>query len=337
MNKPLKILVIRNDHIGDLLYSTCVFREIKKYLSDSKVTVIASKLNRPLIEKNNYVDEIIELEMPSKDFSSVSKYYNLSKKLKKRKFDIGIDLRGSQMNAFLLWFSSIKTRIGKTDAYRSKLKQKLISLFFNNPIFTGHFETKEHLAMENLGIINQGLSIKSKNITPEVFFDKEDEKEIDNLLKKSKIKKYICLLPFAGLKEKQWPFENLRKLVKWLDKTNHKILILGTKKDEERIKKLTHRIKNFRIITNMDLRKEAILFKKSSLVIGHDGGPSYIASAIGANLILLIPETINGFPLIKSNPIGEGKIRVLTANKTDMGSITIEKVKGTIKEILKIK
>jgi len=57
--KIKKILIIRNDKIGDLITTTSVFREIKKKIPKSEITVIVSKENKQVIEKNKYVDKLI--------------------------------------------------------------------------------------------------------------------------------------------------------------------------------------------------------------------------------------------------------------------------------------
>ena len=55
---PKKILVIRNDHIGDLILSSCVFRELRIAFPKERICVVASNSNNAIIEKNEQIDEI---------------------------------------------------------------------------------------------------------------------------------------------------------------------------------------------------------------------------------------------------------------------------------------
>ena len=57
-----KILVIRNDHIGDLVLSTPVYREIKKKYPKSKLYVAIRPDSGNVLENNPYVDKIIYLD-----------------------------------------------------------------------------------------------------------------------------------------------------------------------------------------------------------------------------------------------------------------------------------
>src|SRR3989344_7557201 len=105
-NKEISsILIIKNDKIGDMVLSTSVFRELKKSFSNAEITVISFQSNAPLIKKNPHINKIIIQDYPPKGISGIINYYKLSKKLKKQKFDLGIDLRGSFFN--ILFFLAL--------------------------------------------------------------------------------------------------------------------------------------------------------------------------------------------------------------------------------------
>ncbi|KKQ18439.1 MAG: hypothetical protein US31_C0004G0001, partial [Berkelbacteria bacterium GW2011_GWA1_36_9] len=91
---PKKILVIRNDRIGDMANSTNVFPALKENFPNAKITAIASKANRALIEKNKKIDKIITLDFAPRTFKDIINFLKTSLKIRKEKFDIGIDLRG---------------------------------------------------------------------------------------------------------------------------------------------------------------------------------------------------------------------------------------------------
>ena len=137
-----KILVIKNDNIGDLVLSTCVFRGLKKTYPNSEITAVVSKTNRQIIEKNPYVTNILELPMPKKKINTFFNYYKIYKKIKGEKFDIGIDLRGSTLNGFLLWKSGIKKRISYIDNH------PISKIFLTNPVKLNSFLTPKHITKE---------------------------------------------------------------------------------------------------------------------------------------------------------------------------------------------
>jgi len=335
MKEIRKILIIRNDHIGDFVLSTAVFRELRKKYPKSKIVLITSKINIPLIEKNDNINEIWELEIPQYNLSTILKYIKTSLKIRKEKFDVGIDLRGSILNTiFLLWLSGIKNRISRTDAH------PIISIFLTNPI---SLNKKDHIIKQNAQIIEKGLNINFENWNPEIKIDKEDIFSVNNFIKKNKLKKYICIYPIVNLKYKQWSLNNFERLIKWLRKYNLKILLFGTKKDEKMINHLKKYNKNCLSIINFNLRQMPLLFKKSSLVIAQDGGPMHIAGASNSRLIALIPNfsdiTYKIDPLGKNTVIirDSDRIKVFTkrnVKKDSLNKISFEKVKWAIEKIL---
>jgi ADP-heptose:LPS heptosyltransferase len=319
-----KILLIRNDHIGDLVLSTAVFRELKKNLPEYKITLIANKVNKSLIEKNHYIDEIWELDIAEYTLKSIWNYFKMARKIKKENFEIGIDLRGSILNSILLlWLPRIKKRISRIDAH------PIIKPFLTSPI---KINKNSHVTEDNLKIINKGLNLHAKDKKLEIITDKKDVKEVKEFLTKNKIKKYICCCPLTGLPEKQWSLKNWKKLIKELEKYNKKILIFGIHKEKKFLENIAKENKNCILVLNYDLRKTSLIFKNSDLIITQDGGPMHIAWVIGAKLIELHNLFLYG--MNKVIPLGKNSHVIYTKNK-EMNSIAFEEVKKKIKEILK--
>jgi len=316
-----KILIIRNDHIGDLVLSTAVFRELKKSFPNSKITIIVNKLNRPLIEKNYHIDKIIELNMADYTLKSIREYFEMSRKIRKMKFDVGIDLRGGIMNGFfLLWLSGIKKRISRIDAH------PMIRFFLTDPIKI-HLES--HVTEDNINIINKGLELYSNNKRLEIITDEEDEKFVKEFIKKNKLKNYVCFYPCARLIEKQWPLKKWKEIIKDFDK-KYQILLMGIEDEKNILGKLSKLNKNCMVFTNFNVRQLSLLFKKSKLVLTQDGGPMHIAWVSGAKLIGL--HNLFLFGMNKVVPLGKNSNVVYTKD-INMNSVSIKKVKEEIKSI----
>lgn len=337
-----KILIIKNDHLGDLILITAIFRELKKEYPNSKISVIVSKVTKPIIEKNKNVDEIIVLEAPKKDVKTLINYFKISKLIRKQKFDIGIDMRGGLFTTFsLLFITGIKKRIAP-DTFH-----KINSFFLTNLIKIDFFKTNKHETEESIYIINQGLNLKRKNYMPEIITDREDELIVKKFIKKNNLKKFICICPIATVEYKQWNPKNYEEIVKILKKLNMKILILGINKDKEILEQIAKQNKNCVVIIDFNIRQLSILLKKSRLVISNDGGVMHIAWVSGAKLIAIFakyPEkytqdildgkTTSGF-LEKVFPLKNST--VIQSKGDTINDIKVEQVKKEIEKILKIK
>ena len=310
INKNIqKILIIKNDKIGDMVLSTGIFRELKKNFPKAEITVIASKSNKQIIEKNKNIDRIIVLDYPPKGYRGILNYFGLSKELKKEDYDVGIDLRGSVINIFfLLILAGVKYRIGFYNRYFSK--------FLLNYAYKKDRKNK-HVTFQRIDLINKALNLNSKDYWPDIAFDEEDERQAKNFMKKNGLKKFICLVPDASLEAKQWPLKKFDELIKSLQRSHskYKIVLLGS--DRNKMEWLKNN--NADVIVPeelLDLRVTSILFKKSQLVITHDGGPMHLAWANRAKLIALMPKYLN---LNYYKPLGK-EITILSENIKNLES-----------------
>jgi len=324
------ILIIRNDHIGDLFFSTQAFREIKKEFPKSRITLVVSPGAKQLIEFCPYIDEIIELEIANHSLKSIMEYFKCGLKIRKKKFDVGIDMRGSPMNAaLLLRLGGIRMRIGKEDASQNKFKQWLMRRFLNVPVFTDHHKSTTHLAKENIFIVNKGLSTNIIDWVPEIHTKKEDQLAVDKYLDDNTLGDFICIMPCANGEYKQWPMERWSEIINFCISSGFEVILLGSKKEEDKLNELASKYMSCKVLTDMNLRSISLLFKDSSLTLGSDSGVLHIAGASGKPVIVLSPSKPAIFKNGKFMPLGESK--VMWANGADMSSITVEQVKDAIK------
>ena len=305
-----KILVIRNDKIGDLVISSGIFRALKRNFPGAKLTVVASNANKEIIEKNENIDKIITLESTPRSFSSLLKYIKLSKELRKEKFDIGLDLRGSFFNTlFLLYFGKVRYKIG--------FYEQVISRHFLD------FAMKRDKRIHELDLIKKlaekGLNLKLARFYPEIQVSIKDKRAANKFIKKNRIGKFICIVPEASAENRQWPLDNFDKVIKEINRENpsYKILLMGT--DKEKIDYLYKRNTLCLPIIKANLRLVYLLFKKSDLVIALDGGATHLAWAANANLISIMAK---GLLIEHIRPLGRNSaIIVGDINKIDVGKV----------------
>ena len=315
-----KILIIRNDRIGDFVLTSALFRELRKNFPFAKITAVVSEKNKSMAEKNKNIDELIILGNAPRNFKEFLFYLKISNKIKKEKYDIGIDLRGSFSNAFfLLFLSRVKYKIG--------LFNGMFSRFLLN--FSRNKKHNKHVVFYSIDLVNKALGLNIKDFWPDIEYDKDDEEYVNKFLKNKKIKKFICIVPDASHYEKQWKLENFDLLIKQINKKHpdYKILLIGSEKNK--IDFLVKRNDSCISFWNHDLRKVYILFKKSRVVLAPDGGPMHLAWAAKTNLIAIFPETI---PLNNYRPLGDKSV-LICLNKP-IERLEIKEVMDVLQEFL---
>lgn len=279
IKNPKKILFIRNDHIGDMVLSTHLFRMVKEKFPNIEITVLADPVNKAIIEKDKYINNIIDIDLfwRRKTIESFLDYLRILKRIKQEKFDVGIDLRGSRMNIFFfLFMPKIKSRIAYYNTNGGKA-------FLTHPIFFN----KTLAFKANLKLL-EPLGILPKNYFPHIMTDRLDKKEVNHFLEQHKLKDFIIICPTTTAESKKWPDYKVTKLIKIFYKKypKYKILIAGSPGDKEIIERLCIN-KNCIPLIGFNLRKLVLIFKKAKLAIAPDGGVREIASVSGTNLIAL--------------------------------------------------
>jgi ADP-heptose:LPS heptosyltransferase len=327
-NSPKNILIIRNDHIGDVILCSQAYREIKRKYPSSKITALVSPASRELLKKNPYIDEIIHLDLfwRNKNINSMRAYLKVLKKIKQKRFDVGIDIRGSLLNIFfLLWIPRIPKRVSYFNTTGGKP-------FLTHPI---EFKQLEHTINFDADLVAKGLGFKIKNYWPEIITDREDAQNVKKFLLKNNLTQFICICPGATKEIKKWPKDRFNGLIKRLNKKypDLKIVVCGGGDERDLIMDLSKN-KNCIPLIDFNLRLLALLFRKSQLVIANDGGPMHLAWVSGAKLIApwgpINLESIR--PLKDSLVIHHQGECSLPGNLMDL--ITVEEVESAVEETL---
>ncbi|MFS4483260.1 glycosyltransferase family 9 protein [Hyunsoonleella sp. 2307UL5-6] len=169
----MKILVIQQKMIGDVLTSTIIFSALRKNYPDDELHYLVNTPTLPIIKHYPNIDKVIHIT-PTIDKNPLQ-FYNFLKTIKNEKYDIVIDVYGKWSSNFITLFSKAKTRIGYYKWYTQQ--------FYSHPV-------KRHKISKN----NQGLAIENRlqllepicktipNVKPKIYLTPEEIKNAKNLL-----------------------------------------------------------------------------------------------------------------------------------------------------------
>ena len=124
IRKPGSFLIVRLDHIGDVILSTPIYHSIKERFPNAKISVLCGSWAKEILENNPYVDSLIVIDCPwwTSSRNDVDKGKVFIRQLRKtireicyRRFDVFVDLRGDIRHIFLFgWIPRIPVRISYT-------------------------------------------------------------------------------------------------------------------------------------------------------------------------------------------------------------------------------
>ncbi|MFH1867996.1 MAG: glycosyltransferase family 9 protein [Candidatus Omnitrophota bacterium] len=288
------ILLIRLDHIGDVICSTPIPQSLKEHYRGAKITYLVSNAAKDVVLNNPYVDEVICYDAPwfnrnRKRVFEIRKVLILAKELRRHDYDIGIDLRGDFRHILLMLLSGVKFKIGYGITGGGFLLNHRVP-----------YRKNLHSIERNLDCL-RSMDIKVISSWPQVFTSEKDEKTADKFLESNNIlaEDFVVVMhPYAGYSSKNWLDSRFAELIKSLhEKYNAKVIIVGSGIDKNAIDGLIAMSQTQAINTSgmTSLSSLMALINKASVFVGVDSGPSHIASLTKTPCLILYSGTNNAW------------------------------------------
>ncbi len=162
----MKILVVQQKMIGDVLTSTVICESLKKEYPDSTVDYLVYSNAKPVIKNNPFFDNIIEFKKEYRD--SKKALYRFLKQIRREKYDMVIDAFGKIESNLIALFSGAPKRISFYKWYTQLLYTQVIHRK-SNPL------TNASTAIENrLRLVIPEHRIATEILKPKIFLDKEE-------------------------------------------------------------------------------------------------------------------------------------------------------------------
>ena len=313
----MKVLVVQQRYgIGDML----IFLPYLKALSEKnnvKISLLAKKTSRSseLFKSENFLDEIIDLDSTN---DGISGFFNLSKEIKKRKFDKIYIFNGSLRYKLIAIFAGIKS-------------------IYQYPLFTS-----KDIIFQTAKVFTEPLVGKILSTEPNLLLKEEDVRKAKNTYRINEKTKNIVLGVSASGPTKRWDIENYIKLATQLSQHKEcKFFIAVGKDDLEIIDKIKKSNINNICMTMEKLSISNILtvIKNCNLYIGNDTGFMHMSAALGIKSIGIFTDSpaysYSGYSknIIPIVPKGE-TIESTTHDTLGKDRISLENVLETAKKVL---
>ena len=268
------ILIIKHGSLGDIALASGAIQDIFENHPNDKIFLLTTKPYFELFQKNPHIHEVILDKRLSR--INIFYLYSLMKELKKHNFIKVFDLQNSSRTSF----------------YKNILFPKATSEIWSSSITTlPNDKNKEEFdkisVLERFDHQLKTSNLKTNNTLKPDF--KWACSNIDEILKKYNLQKYILLFPFCSphLTLKKWPYyDELTDLILKKFNEEYKIITVPGPNEIDDAKNL----KAIPILDNdkaLNISQLTTLVQKSSFVIANDTGPSHIAAHVGAKGLTL--------------------------------------------------
>ncbi len=284
-----RILVIRLDHIGDVVMTRPAIRALHKKFPHAVIDLAVSEEIAPLLESSKEVSALIPVKQgwfsrKAAVAQQVAAFRELVVLLREKNYDLGIDFRGDLRNILLMWFGGVRHRtgFGRTGG----------GFLLNEDV---PYDASLHQVRLNLSLLSSFYIAMDNKLLP---FEYAPERAREfwattGQMSPTTALPRVVVHPDAGYPSKRWPFENFRALIEKIDREAlAQIVLIGTADDRDKAPDLKIRSERFIDMRGKTaLRDLPVLFDACDVFIGNDSGPSHIAAAQGLEIVLLASGT----------------------------------------------
>jgi len=287
------ILVIRLDHIGDVIFSTPIPESLKAHYKGAKITFLMSASARNVIINNPYVDEIMCYDAPwfdrrGKKIFELTRFLKLAGEIRKHNYDLGIDLRGDIRHILLMAMAGVRFKVGYGISGGGFLLSRKVN-----------YRQGVHAIEHNFDLLRD-LGIAIVSTKPKIYTSSADEETASDIMQKDGLDKgsvfMVLIHTTAGYKSKNWLDSRFIELIRILaEKYNAVSVLVGSEDDgdkNDRILKASG-VRGVNISGKTSLSVLSALIKRASLFIGVDSGPAHIAALEGIPCVILYSGTNN--------------------------------------------
>jgi lipopolysaccharide heptosyltransferase II len=282
------ILVVKICCIGDVVFLTPAIQALHSAFPDARISFMASRWIKEVVERIPYVDEIVYFDAPlyRKKIAGAKETLQVISLLRKKKFDLAVFGHRTSVFPFVGMLAGIKERIGFTGAK---------FLTGSTPFDPQQHETDRYLSIIRL-VADCDREIRTLLVAKE-----KDNISADAICKKIGFEsngKYIGVFPGGGenpgtsMHIKRWYVEDYAELCKQLFVKKGLVpLFLGNASDKLVVEKIQAILpKNIPAVNAgglTNLGGLCGLFKKCRVVIGGDTGPLHMAAALDVPTVTL--------------------------------------------------
>ncbi len=286
-----KILLVRLDHIGDLLMATPAIAALRRKFPEARIDLLGGKHALEIYRGNADINHIHTFDATWYDPRRGQEIWPIDIvstvwKLRKEKYDVSVDLRGDFRIIFLfLWLTGARRRIGFHD----------LGLGFLLTDSHSYDNEKSYLDL-NFNVLSS-LHISREDRQTRFSIADEEEDYVTKIFQEQGITgedRIVGINPTTNRIEQRWCEKRFAELSdRLMENEGVKIILLSAKTEASLARLVPRYMKNkvIDLVGRTDLGQLGALLKRLSLYIANDSGPMHLSVALNTPTIGLFGMT----------------------------------------------
>jgi len=287
----VKLVVFCPNWVGDVVMATPTLRALRSLHPAAKIVAVLKPALADLLYGNANVDEVLCCDHRG---DAAHRPWNVVKKLRRERFDLGVLLTNSLRSALLAWAAGVVRRVGyardgrsfflhdRLDAERSKRGWK------PSPVIDYYLRLAYH------------LGAAKTTYQMDLAVSPEDEAAADDVWRRSgfsSLDRVVVLNPGAAFgSSKRWPSESFAELARRLASHNLKVLVVCGPSETGFARAIADRSGRPRSVKSVadvppSLGLTKAVVKRSAFLVSTDSGPRHFAPAFDRPVVALFGST----------------------------------------------
>ncbi|MDT0688470.1 glycosyltransferase family 9 protein [Salegentibacter sp. F188] len=279
----MKILVIQQKMIGDVLTSSILFEALRKEYPKAKLHYLIHPHTTPVVENNPFIDKIITYD-PQLNRNPLG-FLRFSSRIRENNYTAVIDVYSKISTGMISRFSGAVIRLSFEKKYTSVLYSRTFR-YLTTP------KTAAGLAVENRMQLLQGLNKNfPQELKPKIYLSESEKQAAREKLRKANMdmeKPLVMCGVLGSSPSKSYPLKFMATVLNELADTLNNVQILfnylpSQRKEAEKIYNYCSEETRSRIFLNIyekELKGFILNCANCDLFIGNEGGAANIAKAL---------------------------------------------------------
>ena len=293
----MRILLVRLRLIGDVVFTTPIVRALRRHYPSAHLAYIVEPAAAPVLRGNPHINELI-VAPKSRGTDRLRDDFGLANALRRKRFDLAIDLHGGPRSAWLTWASRAPVRIGYTIRGRSWMYTHVVPR--SAELAPRHSVVSQWDLLAPLGI--DGCDPTRDAV--EMVEDSGAAARVEGRLRQAGIGQNAAIVVMhvsAGNPFRRWPEEAFSEAVVALAEAdpNRRIILTAGPSDGDAVRRVVETARarlrtpaSVPMVEDWDLAELRALVARAAVYIGGDSGPVHIAATTTTPIVELLGPTL---------------------------------------------
>ncbi|QVL34679.1 lipopolysaccharide heptosyltransferase II [Telmatocola sphagniphila] len=277
-----RIAFIKPSALGDVVHALPVLEAVRIRYPSAEIVWVINKSYRALIENHPALNDVMPFDRGAmkKGLSTALSYsLQFAKELRKRRFDLALDLQGLLRSGLMARFTSATRRVGLSNAREGARN-------FYTDILPAPGLLEQH-AVERNWIFAEALGVGRLPKKFRLSISPQNQQIIDSQLL-AYPRPWIGLAPGSRWSTKCWPVEHYAELANRVHRRfGGTAFLFGGSEDTELARSLQSRLQGKCVnkIGSTNLPELAAFLNRMDSIVSNDSGPLHLAAALGRPVV----------------------------------------------------